>query len=140
MKRGWSSLSRGLLVLAAFSVGCAGASPRPLAAAPRPLSLAPLAPLAQPSLAKAASPAEPTVAEVVDRALPAVVLLLNNRADGSTVYGAGLIVGRDGRVLTNQHVIADAKSLGAMLYKPGRVSYTPMDGGLGRYIFENQKD
>ncbi len=78
--------------------------------------------------------------EVVDSALPAVVLLLNTRPDGTTTYGAGLILGKDGRVLTNYHVIEGAKSLGAMLYKPGRVSYTPMDGGLSRYIFENQKD
>jgi len=84
--------------------------------------------------------AEPAMVEVVERALPAVVLLLNTRADGSTSYGAGLILGKDGRVLTNHHVIEGAKSLGAMLYKPGRVSYTPMDGGLSRYIFENQKD
>ncbi len=78
--------------------------------------------------------------EVVESALPAVVLLLNTRPDGTTTYGAGLILGKDGRVLTNYHVIEGAKSLGAMLYKPGRISYTPMDGGLSRYIFENQKD
>jgi hypothetical protein len=84
--------------------------------------------------------AEPAMAEVVARALPAVVLLLNTKADGTVTYGAGLIVGKDGRVLTNHHVIAGAKSLGAMIYKPGRVSYTPMDGGLSRYIFENQND
>jgi hypothetical protein len=83
---------------------------------------------------------EPAMVEVVERALPAVVLLLNTQPNGTTTYGAGLIVGKDGRVLTNYHVIAGAKSLGAMLYKPGRVSYTPMDGGLSRYIFENQKD
>jgi hypothetical protein len=84
--------------------------------------------------------AEPAMVEVVERALPAVVLLLNYRPDGTTTYGAGLILGNDGRVLTNHHVIAGAKSLGAILYKPGRISYTPMDGGLSRYIFENQKD
>jgi trypsin-like peptidase len=84
--------------------------------------------------------AEPAMVEVVERALPAVVLLLNYKPDGTTTYGAGLIIGKDGRVLTNHHVIAGAKSLGAMLYKPGRTSYTPMDGGLSRYIFENQRD
>ena len=84
--------------------------------------------------------AEPAMVEAATRALPAVVLLLNTKPDGSTTYGAGLIVGNDGRVLTNYHVIAGAKSLGAMIYKAGRVSYTPMDGGLGRYLFENQQD
>jgi hypothetical protein len=91
--------------------------------------------------AAAATPlSEPAMAEVAMRALPAVVLLLNYKPDGTTTYGAGLIIGKDGRVLTNHHVIAGAKSLGAMLYKPGRISYTPMDGGLSRYLFENQND
>jgi hypothetical protein len=97
--------------------------------------------LALPQIVAAPPPlSEPAMVEVVERALPAVVLLLNTKPDGTTAYGAGLIVGKDGRVLTNYHVIAGAKSLGAMIYKAGRVSYTPMDGGLGRYIFENQQD
>src|SRR5262249_11328262 len=29
---------------------------------------------------------------------------------------------------------------GAMLYRPGRSTYTPMDGGLSRFLFENQAD
>ena len=45
-----------------------------------------------------------------------------------------------GLVLTSEHVVADAKSLGAMLYRAGRNGYTPMDGGLSRYLFENQAD
>jgi hypothetical protein len=68
--------------------------------------------------------------------MPSVVLLLNTQADGAVRYGAGLLIER-GLVLTSQHVVADAKSLGAMLYEPQRTSYTPMDGGLSRYLFEN---
>jgi hypothetical protein len=82
---------------------------------------------------------EPKFAELVARSMPAVVLLLNTQADGAVKYGAGLLVG-NGLVLTSQHVVADAKSLGAMLYEPRRTSYTPMDGGLSRYLFENQPD
>jgi S1-C subfamily serine protease len=112
--------------------------------APPSRARAPVFVRAEPVVAAAAAlvtpAAEPATVEVATRALPAVVLLLNTRADGTTTYGAGLILGKDGRVLTNHHVIEGAKSLGAMLYKPGRVSYTPMDGGLSRYIFENQKD
>jgi len=87
--------------------------------------------------AKASVAEEPKFAEVVARSMPAVVLLLNTQADGSVKYGAGLLLER-GLVLTSQHVAADAKTLGAMLYEPRRTSYTPMDGGLSRYLFENQ--
>lgn len=71
--------------------------------------------------------------------MPSVVLLLNTHADGTVTYGAGFLVGR-GLVLTSEHVVANATKLGAMLYKAGRTSYTPMDGGLARFLFENQKD
>ena len=76
---------------------------------------------------------------IVERSMPAVVLLLNTQADGSTVYGAGLLI-EPGLVLTSQHVVAGATKLGAMLYRAGRTSYTPMDGGLSRFLFENHGD
>jgi hypothetical protein len=78
-------------------------------------------------------------ADVVARTTRSVVLLLNTRADGSVTYGAGFLVG-PGLVLTSEHVIIDAAKLGAMLHRPGRTSYTPMDGGLSRFLFENQSD
>src|SRR6185295_14807798 len=80
---------------------------------------------------------EPKFAELVARSMPSVVLLLNTQSDGAVKYGAGLLIER-GLVLTSQHVVADAKTLGAMLYDSRRTSYTPMDGGLSRYLFENQ--
>lgn len=67
-------------------------------------------------------------------------LILNYRPDGKVGYGAGVVVSATGHVLTSLHVVEGAKTLRAMLYKPGRVSYTPMDGGLGRYLFENSAD
>ncbi len=136
MRRCQTFLACGFLFASSLSAlgGCA----------PPSRAVAPVFVRAEPVVAAAAAlvtaAAEPAMVEVATRALPAVVLLLNTRPDGTTTYGAGLILGKDGRVLTNHHVIAGAKSLGAMLYKPGRVSYTPMDGGLSRYIFENQKD
>jgi hypothetical protein len=81
---------------------------------------------------------EPRFSELVARSMPSVVLLLNTRPDGSVKYGAGLLV-EPGLVLTSYHVVADAKTLGAMLYEPHRTSYTPMDGGLSRYLFENHR-
>jgi hypothetical protein len=79
---------------------------------------------------------EPKFAELVARSMPSVVLVLNTQTDGTVKYGAGLLIER-GLVLTSQHVVADAKTLAAMLYEPRRTSYTPMDGGLSRYLFEN---
>lgn len=94
------------------------------------------APASVPAVASAAAP---TFAEQIARFLPSVVLLLNTHADGTVTYGAGFLVGR-GLVLTSEHVVASASKLGAMLYKAGRTSYTPMDGGLARFLFENQSD
>src|SRR5688572_17278066 len=90
--------------------------------------------------ASTASSAEaPTFAELISRSMPSVVLLLNTHVDDTVTYGAGFLVG-PGLVLTSEHVVASGKKLGAMLYKSGRTSYTPMDGGLARFLFENQSD
>ena len=47
---------------------------------------------------------------------------------------------RDGLVVTSLHVVDGEGELSAMLYRPNRPSYTPMDGGLARFLFENQAD
>jgi len=81
---------------------------------------------------------EHSTGDVVRNALPAVVLLVNDRDTGTTSWGSGLVVSDDGDVVTNLHVVGDAVALRAMLYDPERPSYTPMDGGLARYLFENE--
>jgi hypothetical protein len=86
------------------------------------------------------SGALPSISDVVAQAIPSVILLLNYRASGNVTFGAGLIVDREGRALTNLHVVEGGGRLGALLYQPGRVSYTPMDGGLGRFLFEHQDE
>ena len=85
-----------------------------------------------------------STADVVAEALPGIVLLINERpakpgAKPSTTFGAGFLT-RDNLVVTSLHVVDGEGKLSAMLYKPGRPSYTPMDGGLGRFLFENQGD
>jgi hypothetical protein len=87
----------------------------------------------------AASAEAPNFTDLIARSMPSVVLLLNTHADGTVTYGAGFLVGPS-LVLTSEHVVASATKLGAMLYKAGRTSYTPMDGGLSRFLFENQAD
>jgi hypothetical protein len=85
------------------------------------------------------NPTDLPLTQVVTAALPSVVLLFNSRNDGKTIFGAGLLLGPNGLVLTNLHVVGDTKGIGAILYRPDLVSYTPMDGGLDRFLFENQR-
>ncbi|NUQ72130.1 MAG: trypsin-like peptidase domain-containing protein [Polyangiaceae bacterium] len=108
------------------------------ATSPPPCPCAPVS--AAPSSASAAPASQRAAIDVLKRALPGVVLLLNQRSDGKLGFGSGVLLDERGLVLTNLHVVANASSLGAMLHDPGRVSFTPMDGGLARYFFENQKD
>lgn len=79
-----------------------------------------------------------TTEQLVAAALPSLVLLVGERPDGKTSFGSGIIVSRDGRVLTCLHLVRGMTHLRAILYAPGLVSYTPMDGGLDRFLFENR--
>ena len=88
--------------------------------------------------APAARP-EPSQAEVLKASLPGVVLLVSYLPDGHIGYGSGVLLEKPGLVLTNFHVVANATSLGAMLYDPARTSYIPQEGGLARYLFEYEK-
>ncbi len=80
----------------------------------------------------------PNLQQVATDALPSVALVLGSRPDGKQIYGAGLVLGPGSQVLTNLHVLGDQRSIRVLLWAPGRVSYTPMDGGLDRFLFENQ--
>lgn len=126
-------MSRVSLLALAVIVGC-GAPSLP---APPPCPCAP-APSAAP--VTGAPVTQRAAVDLLKQALPGVVLLLNQRNDGKLGFGSGVLLDEHGLVLTNLHVVANASSLGAMLHNPSRVSYTPMDGGLARYFFENQKD
>ncbi len=87
----------------------------------------------------AAAPARRATADVVAGALPAVALLLSNRPDGKVGFGAGLVLDDHGLVVTNLHVVANARSIGVVFYDPARTTYSVMDGGLARFLFENHK-
>ena len=81
--------------------------------------------------------APPETAAVVESSLPAVVLLVVDRPEGRG-YGSGSLLDTDGRVLTNLHVVQGATSLRALLWEPDRPSWSAMDGGLSRFLFENE--
>ena len=76
--------------------------------------------------------------QVITSSLPGVVLVLRRSPQGTIGYGSGLLLDDDCHVLTNLHVVSHGTWIGAMFYDPGRTSYVPEDGGLGRYIFENK--
>src|SRR4051812_20156458 len=76
-----------------------------------------------------------TTQQLVELALPSVVLLVGKTRDGKLAFGSGLLVAADGLVLTNLHVVADRADLSAMFYAPGRATYSPLDGGLKRFVF-----
>jgi hypothetical protein len=85
------------------------------------------------------TPGDRPLAEVVSTALPSVALIVSSDGEKKQIYGAGLVLGPGSLVLTNLHVLGDQKRIGVLLWAPGRVSYTPMDGGLDRFLFENQR-
>jgi S1-C subfamily serine protease len=76
----------------------------------------------------------------LERALAGVALLLAELPDGHTRFGAALILDGQGHALTSAHVVEGAVRVRAMLYRPGRISYTPMDGGIARLMAENAGD
>ncbi len=85
-----------------------------------------------------AAPVAETEAAVAQRALAGVVLVVTQRADGKVGYGSGVLM--PGNVaLTNHHVVDGAKSIAVMFYDSERPSYATTDGGLNRYLFENDK-
>lgn len=90
-------------------------------------------------LTLACSEPQPAVA-VVEQALPAVVLLVNDRPDGTPAVGTGVVMDEDGLVLTSLSVVGEAESVRAMPHAPDRTTYTPMDGGLDRFLFEHEAE
>jgi hypothetical protein len=89
----------------------------------------------------AGPPAEalaPSIDALLSRALPSVPLIIRYDADGTVGFGSGLIVSDDGLILTNLHVIAAGQRLGVMLYDDARPTYTVLEGGLTRFLFEQQ--
>lgn len=81
----------------------------------------------------------PSDADLVKSAMPSIVLVVNTRDDRKTTWGAGFFFA-PGKVLTAHHVVSDKGKVAIMPYRPDRPSYSPMDGGLMRFLFENTRD
>ncbi len=81
----------------------------------------------------------PSDGDIVKAAMPAIVLVVNTRDDRKTTWGAGFF-DADGHVLTAHHVVEDKGRVSVMLFSEGRSSYSPMDGGIMRFLFENGRE
>lgn len=120
-----------VLALAAASAGCTVHDAAPaLPASP-----------AAPAASAGSSSGPKSTADIIAASLPSVVLLINERPGKAgrpptTTYGAGFLA-HGGLVVTSLHVVDGDGKLSAMLYEPGRPGYSPMDGGLARFLFEN---
>ncbi len=92
------------------------------------------------ALCACAAPLQQTAATVgsPSAARRGVVIVLAHRADGQTGFGSGVLLAGNGDIITNRHVTDGATSLGVLFYDPKRPSYAAEDGGLSRYIFENE--
>ncbi|MBK9370830.1 MAG: trypsin-like peptidase domain-containing protein [Deltaproteobacteria bacterium] len=81
-------------------------------------------------------PTAPDAVEMLASAQPGVVLLVAELDGGGQRFGAGLLVRQPGLVLTNAHVVRGATRLRALLFDPARRSWSPIDGGIHRTLFE----
>jgi len=77
---------------------------------------------------------------IIEASLPGVVLLVGEDRSGSLHYGAGVLLDGAGGVLTSLHVVEQIDELYGLLYASDRTSYSTLDGGLQRYLFENRDE
>lgn len=81
-------------------------------------------------------PAGSSITALIQEALPSIVLVVTTLDGDKLRFGAGFFDAA-GRVITAQHVVASARAVSVLPFKRGRPSYSPMDGGLRRFLFEN---
>lgn len=87
-------------------------------------------------LSMTSAPPSPPAAPTIDARLDGVAMLINERNDGKTGWGAAILLDDNWLALTNLHVVADSKRLLALLHDEQRPSYTAAEGGLSRTLFE----
>lgn len=113
-----------LAVLAmAACASSAAPSPTPTSAPVAAPTLAPADPAPQPEPESVAGNGLPDIASVVERAMPAVAQVISTLEEQTVMgiatpnvsQGSGFFFREDGYLLTNEHVIADAESIEAVL-------------------------
>ncbi len=79
-------------------------------------------------------------AELVEGAMPSVVLLLTDCQGEERCYGAGIVARQQGTVITNYHLVREASRIQVLPYAPDRISYSPLEGGVTRMVFQHEDD
>ena len=111
------------VLMTAACASVAAPSPTPTSEPAAEPTLAPAAPAPQPEPEAAAGGGLPDIASVVERAMPAVAQVVSTLEEQTVMgiatpnvsQGSGFFFREDGYLLTNEHVIADAESIEAVL-------------------------
>lgn len=117
-----SAAALAVLAMAACA-SSAAPSPTPTSAPADAPTLAPADPAQQPETESVAGNGLPDIASVVERAMPAVAQVISTLEEQTVMgiatpnvsQGSGFFFREDGYLLTNEHVIADAESIEAVL-------------------------
>lgn len=80
-----------------------------------------------------------TLQAAAQGALPSVVLVVTEQPDGMIGFGSGVVLG-ERAIVTNAHVVQNANSVHLLLHDASKLSYSPLDGGLSRLLFEREDD
>ena len=111
------------VLMTAACASVAAPSPTPTSAPTAAPTLAPAAPAPQPETEATGGGGLPDIASVVERAMPAVAQVVSTLEEQTVMgittpnvsQGSGFFFREDGYLLTNEHVIADAESIEAVL-------------------------
>ena len=111
------------VLMTAACASVAAPSPTPTSEPAAEPTLAPAVPAPQPETEAAAGGGLPDIASVVERAMPAVAQVVSTLEEQTVMgittpnvsQGSGFFFREDGYLLTNEHVIADAESIEAVL-------------------------
>lgn len=69
----------------------------------------------------------------------AVLLVTTRAGEGELRYGAGVALGDADTVVTNLHVVGTDDRVWLLPYDPERTTWSPLEGGVGRLVFAEER-